>query len=193
MLRRCLYESSRCLEKDHSVNVNCLNILGRAYERLGQYQAAIDTYFDAVQRSQVVFGSKHPYRMRILRSMALLQARLGMSQEAERNLREVFSNQAQLLGPGHGFTFSTQQELQEFLICHGRHGEAIQLSEAREALYHDDKHWKMLSDGDAWRIRRAGRNTGLYWEKPQGLFKYEFVMPKEAYMRPGTNSTAAFG
>jgi len=122
----------------------------------------------------------------MLRSIALLQARLGMNPEAERNLQEVFWSRAELLGPGHAFTFSSQQELQQFLICHGRHGEAVQLNEAREVLYHADKHWRLLSEKDAAVIRRQGRNTGLYWEKPEGLVKYKFVMPKEAYMRPDT-------
>jgi hypothetical protein len=185
ILVRCLHESSRCLERDHSVNVNCLYILARAYERLGNLHAAVDTYFEAAERSRAVFGARHPYRMILVRGMALLQARLGMETEAEQNLIDVFWNRTALLGPGHTFTYSSGEELQDFLISHGRHDHAAQLRETRRIQYRDDKYWTKLSERDAVDIRRQRRNNaGLHWEKEgEGLFKYAFVMPKEAYMR----------
>lgn len=183
ILVRCIRESPRCLEENHSVNVGCLNLLARAYEHLGQIGAAIEAYSDAARRSEEVFGRRHPFRMSLVRNIAMLQAKLGMTVEVEENLRQVFWCRNEVLGPGHGYTYSSAQELQKFLIYLGRHDDAAEEEARREALYHDDKHWRALSEKDAETIRRQRRNTGLYWEKREGLFKYEFVMPKEAYMR----------
>lgn len=192
ILLRCLYDSARCLKLNHSVNVSCLYLLARAYERLGQIQSAIDAYLDAAQRSVEIFGRRHPYRMVLVRQLAMLQATLGMTYEAEQNHLEAFWCRNEILGPGHAYTESSSQALQQLWICHGRREDAVEQESRRLALYREEKHWKILSKKDADTIRRQGRNTGVYWEKADGLFKYEFVMPREAYMRVGPPSNTAF-
>jgi hypothetical protein len=123
----------------------------------------------------------------ILRNIALLQEKLRMYAEAERNLREVFWNRAELLGPLYELTFSSRQDLQQFLLSHSRREEAVQLYETLEAFTHNEKHWKILSETDAVLIRRQRPNTCTHWEHPKGLFKYSFVMPREAYVRLGVH------
>ena len=191
ILEHCLRESQYLLVKEHSVNVNCLKLLARAYERLQQYELAIQTYQDAAERSQVVFGLSNPYRLTILRDMALLQSRLGRHSEAEDNLRKVYGGRARLLGPGHGATHSALQALQNFLSERGRRTEAIKLEQENRDDYMSDHHWRVLSEKEAQWVNQQGRSHALYWNKPQGMCKYEFIMPKEAYMRTGPQNRSS--
>lgn len=189
ILQRCLEESQQVLVRDHSINVNCLNVLARAYEGLGHNEEAIIMYQEAAERSQSVFGPRNPYRLTMLRNIAVLQATTGRHSDAEQNLWEVYRGRTHLLGPGHRYTHSSLQLLQNCLIQQSRRIEATRLEEDNLAEYRNDKHWKVLPEKEAELIRRQGRSHGMwwhYWERPHGLSKYEFVMPREAYMRQVT-------
>lgn len=138
LLEVCLIQSDNILHSNHLINVNCLTLLARAYSTQGHPLAAINLYEDAVRRcmNNRSIGRKHPYRLRYLRDLAVLQTEVGDFVNAERNLMEVLSGRRETLGPGHGDTWGALEDLKSLFGLQNRECEWQRLvHELRQA------HW----------------------------------------------------
>ena len=117
LLESCLAQSDNVFDYNHLLNVNCIALLARAYKRQGRLQVAIDLYVAAAERCKhsPSIGSKHPYRLRFLQELALLQAEIGLVDEAKTNLMIVLEGRRDTLGPAHKYTWSALEDLKTVL------------------------------------------------------------------------------
>jgi tetratricopeptide (TPR) repeat protein len=150
VLEVCLVQSNNVLQRYHSINIICLTLLARAYNTQGDTNHAIDLYTDAIERCKEnpSIGTKHPYRLRFLRDLAVLQAQVGLFVDAERNLMEVLSGRKETLGPGHGDCWGATDDLKVLLCSQNRAHEWKCLQEELRRAYREND--KFISPREAY-------------------------------------------
>ncbi len=102
--------------------------LGFNHYMVGEYEPASETYRQALQGAEAIFGGKHDLVAASLRGLADSDFELGQSKEAEQYYRRALAIELELHGERHDHTAQTLHDLGVLLYYGGRFPEA-------EALY----------------------------------------------------------
>jgi Clr5 domain len=127
LMQESLSKTERVMGRYHHITVNCLAIQSRAYAEQNQDSQAISLLSDAVQRSLDSWGSQNPFRLDLLRRLAMLQKKVFNLSEAERIMREVVDGRTCLFGLSKGSTWRAIYDLIDILKQCGKLEEAHSL------------------------------------------------------------------
>ncbi|HSK20714.1 MAG TPA: serine/threonine-protein kinase [Longimicrobiales bacterium] len=145
-----------------SLLVSDMNVLGSAFDRLGQPDTAAHYFREAIALGRPVLGEQHDAVMGAMNNLATSLARQGLDEESQDMYRQVLELQQRVLGPDHIDNAPVYNNLGLQLTHHGQYAEAEPLMRETLRLYlaefgEDHPNTSFGLDNLAMMLREAGR------------------------------------
>ncbi len=162
------------LEDNAEVQAQMLDLIGSAYQGMGQYEKAQPLLERGLALRQQVFGEEHEDVAQSLENLAVQQKRLGDYAAADSLFRIVLAMRRQVLGDDHLSISRTLSDLGTMLSQQGQHAEAEAMAREGLAMRH-----RVAPDDHVEIALALNELSGTLWE--QGKPAEAEPLLREAY------------